>query len=138
MNEALQIADQIVRWVTPFVAGFIALLVFIYRGKVTDLEKLIETEKEERDEEIKKIMLIIDNYEETRKEAQKDLLGMFKEGLREEREFRTDMIIKQSNQIEKIFERIEDVLVSIGRLDQRVESHVENQEKICRLQHEKK
>lgn len=93
MNEALQIADQIIRWVTPFVAGFIALLVFIYRGKVTELEKLIETEKGERDEEIKKIMLIINDYEEDRKVAQKDLLGMFKEGLREEREFRTDMII---------------------------------------------
>lgn len=138
MNEVLQIADQVIRWVTLVAGGFVALLIFIYRSKVKELEKLIQEEKEDRAKETATIMQIINTYEEERKQAHKDLLIMFKEGLREEREFRTDMIIKQSNQIEKIFEKIEDVLVSIGRLDQRLESHVINQDKICKLNHDQK
>jgi len=138
MNETIQIADQIIRWLTPIIAGFITLIVFIYRAKVNELEKMVENERAERKKEIADLMLLVNRYEEDRKESYKDFLGMLKEGLREEREFRTDMIIKQSNQIEKIFGKIEDVLVSIGRFDQRLESHVENQEKICKLNHDHK
>jgi len=40
MNEILQIADQAIRWITLIAGGFIALLIFIYRSKVKELEKL--------------------------------------------------------------------------------------------------
>ena len=137
MDEAFKIADSVVRWSTPIIGAFITLLVFIYRSKVKELERLIEDEKVIRIKEITHVIQEMNNYENERKLAHKDLLSMFKEGLKEERIFRTDMIIKQANQIEKIFEKIEDVLVSIGRLDQRLESHVFNQEKICKLNHDK-
>jgi len=136
MDEAFKIADSIVRWVTPIVGAFITLLVFIYRSKIKELERLIDEEKVARIKEIADVMQEMNTYENERKLAHKDLLSMFKEGLREEREFRTDMIIKQSNQIEKIFEKIEAVHVSIEKLDTRVEGHIVNQDKICKLNHE--
>jgi len=159
MSDVFKVVDQVIRWVSPIVAVIISLLVFIYRSKIRELENEIEDEKEARiialsyEKEARKndfikeqearlkdfdsIFKIVETNEAERKVSQKELLVMFKDGLKEEREFRTDMIIKQANQIDKIFEKIEDVLISISTLNQRLESHIDTQERICQLNHKK-
>ena len=71
---------KMVRWVTPLLATIISLTVFVYRSKVKDLEKKIETEKNDR------------------KEADKELLKIFSEETKDEKEWRDGMVGKQEKQ----------------------------------------
>jgi len=127
------ILDKIVRWVSPLVAAIAGLIIFVYRSKVRDLEEKINLEKAEREKDIADLKKLIETQSNAMREMETTILNTFKEGLREEREFRTGVSIKQAEHIEKIFEKLEDLATQFSRLDQKMLSHIDSQEKICKL-----
>lgn len=153
--DIFTVIDRVVAWVTPILAIVIGLAVYIYRDKTKNVEKkiadlkedledeeekfkkLLERESEERKRDIEAILLKIKDMESTFKEAVVDLQNAFKDGIKEERSFRNEILIQHSNNIEKLFSKLDEVSVKIGQIDQKLESHIENQKRICIINHNK-
>ena len=133
--EALRVIDQIVRWVTPLLAAAVSLAIYVYRAKVKELEREIKEEIKIRKEAINDVLNVIKEYEEDRKQADEHLVQAFKEGIREERGFRTEVMVKQAEHIEHIFESLQELNSTLVRINQKLISHIENQEKICSINH---
>lgn len=133
--DILSFADKIIKWGGIVATTLIGLLVFIYRSKIKDLEDKIATEKLEREKEIKAMLELIKEFRNDRELVEKELLVTFKEGIKEEREFRTSVMISQGGHIENIFEKLKEVSICVGRLEERLINNIANQEKICELHH---
>ena len=48
--EVLNIADQIIRWITPLLAIVVSLSIYIYRYRVKELKGFIDREEKARKE----------------------------------------------------------------------------------------
>jgi hypothetical protein len=138
--------DQVVRWVTPLFAVIISLGVFIYRSKVKELEKLIQTEreerrkellveKEERKEAIKIVSELLKCYKDERKDTDKELLQGISDAMREERQWKSELEEKQSAHIHAISSKLEDLNICINRTSEKIESYINSQERICNERH---
>jgi len=145
-TEVLTVIDKIVGWITPILVAIVGLAVYIYRDKIKTLskdveqseirlEKMINTETQNRKEDTQVLLSKMNEIENNHKNTVFELQHAFKEGIKEEREFRNDIMVAHSNHIEKIFGKLDDLSISIGKLGQKVESHIENQERICKINH---
>jgi hypothetical protein len=159
MKEIFDIVDRFIYYIL-LVLGFIwTLLVIIYKAKVSELSKsiiaeaaarkeaieteikerkeAIETEIKERKEAVQEILQAIKISESNYVRSNEILLHTFKEGIKEEREFRTDVMIKQGEYIEKIFEKLEVLSTGVGQVSTQLEESVKSQERICEIRHGK-
>jgi len=158
MDKFWEILDRIIYWLVGIAAAFAALIVYIYKSKVYDLAKsvanertawkeaieiernarkeAIELEKQERKEAIQAILKAIEISEDNYKKSNETLLQTFKDGIKEERQFRTDVMIKQGEYIEKIFEKLEVLSNDVGQVATQLDESIKSQEKICAIRHQ--
>lgn len=139
-QDVFDIIDRGIKWVSPFIAIIASLVVFVYRShakelnsKIKELETKIKEEETDRKEDINDVKNMIETQYKLMRKMEETILTTFKEGLREERSFRSDVSLKQGDQIEKICSRLEELSRQFSRLDEKVLNHMENQEKICRF-----
>jgi len=135
--DAQTFFDQLIRYSSPLLIIIASLTIYIYRSKVKDLETKLGEEKEDREAEVKV-------EKDDRKESILNVVALIKqieddvkEGIKEERNFRTEVMVKQGNQIDEINKRLEDGSVLFGKISQKLDSHMENQQTICRINHAK-
>lgn len=135
--EVLNIADQIIRWITPLLAIVVSLSIYIYRSKVKELEGRIEREEKSRKEDITNVMNAIKTSEDERKKDNAALILTFKEGIKEERSFRSEVMLRHTEHIEDIFKKLEELATLVGKIEQKLDSTIDYQEKICSINHAK-
>jgi hypothetical protein len=135
--EVLNITDQIIRWFTPLLAIVVSLSIYIYRSKVRSLEERIDKEEKARKEDITNVMNAIKSSEEERKKDNATLIATFKEGIKEERSFRSEVMLRHTEHIEDIFKKLEELANLVGKISQKLDSTIEFQEKICAINHTK-
>jgi len=146
MDRAFEFLDRIIYWLAGFGAIFISLLVYIYKGKVSDINKQFETEKKERataddklqgdiDIEAKNRKESIDECKKFIKEINRETIAIFKEGVEKERDFRSGISIKQGEMIEKLVEKMEDFNIKQNIILTTLTDSIKHQEKICNERH---
>ena len=133
-------------YVTPFVIAIIGLVVFIYTfwthrldDKVDKLDAKVDGElkscADSRKADDEHCERCLQNIMKSIKEANRETLLSFKEGIKEEREFRLGVMNRQEANIKHIFERIDEIAVTMGKLESAFEEHTKYREQICNLRH---
>jgi hypothetical protein len=105
------------------------LLVGIYAIWTHKLDSKIDKEVDDREKGDSKIEY---NFKETIKET----IIIFRQGIKDEIEFRNGVMDKHETHIEKLFGLTGEVLSRQKALEDVVNLNMEHQEEICRLKHE--
>jgi len=146
MEKVFEVLDRIIYWLVGIGAAFGALLLYIYKSKVHDLKTDITTEKTEREKaddllrdaietETSKREIDMSDIIKLIKDTNRETITIFKEGLIEERQFRTDVMVKQGDLIEKLFEKVEESNVKQSTILSTLTSSITHQEKMCNERH---
>lgn len=105
MSTKFEIAVEAIRWATPIIAGLVGYYVRNQRTHIKNLEEKIE-------------------------ENEKKLVTVFREGLKEEREFRVEVMNKHDRHIEEIFGKLKDICVDGERLKTEIENCIKITDRI--------
>ena len=97
-------------------------------------QKLVDVEQKFIDVE-KKREYTIKEERQARERALEKLLITFKEGLKYEISHLNIILTEQKNNIEKIWNRVDEMSDLISRVDEKLDSHIKNQKTICSINH---
>jgi hypothetical protein len=121
--------EKYIEIATPFITGIIMLLVGIYAIWTHKLDSKIDKEVDDREKADSKIE---NNFKDTIKET----ITIFRQGIKDEIEFRNGVMDKHETHIEKLFDVTGEILSGQKALEGVVTLNMEHQEEICRLKHE--
>ena len=121
--------EKYIEIATPFLTGIVMLLVALYAVWTHKLDTKIDKEVDDREKADDKLEL---NF----KESIKETISVFRQGIKDEIEFRNGVMNKHETHIEKLFAKSEAVLSAQKSLENSVIQNMEHQEEICRLKHE--
>ena len=135
-----------INYITPWIMVIGSLIIALYglwtRGinkRVTDIEDSIEKEEEarlKRDEEAEEhCRKCKANIMDAIKEANREMVATFQEGLKNERLFRIEVMKEQGANIKQIYERLDEISVSIAEIGTIIDAHIKYQKEICDLRH---
>jgi archaellum component FlaC len=142
MTEFLNVLDKFISWgiIIFGVVFFLVKVIIKLKNKADEsahdtLLRTIKDETKDRKESIEAVMEAVKVLETNYKRSNEQLLQTFKEGIKEERQFRTDVMVRQQEYIEKIFERIEALSNEFGQISIHLNESIKAQEKICEIRH---
>jgi F0F1-type ATP synthase membrane subunit b/b' len=132
--------------VTPWVVLVMGLVTAIYAIWTHRLNKDIDDVNDKVDDEVEKretsenrakahceeclreITFMI-------KDTNREMLQSFREGIKEERQFRVDVMATQGEHIEKIFERLDSFTGIVSELRATFIENMKHQDEMCRVRH---
>lgn len=121
--------ETYIGFVTPWVLLVVMLIGVLYTHWTHKLDKKINDEVDKREKEDERVMQCI-------KEVNRETVQSFKEGIKEERQFRNDVMLKQAQHIEQIFEALRIISGDVKSLQTKLDSNIEHQEEICKIRHD--
>lgn len=92
----------------------------------------------EQGKEIEALKIKLETEIENREKDMRELLEAFRDGLKVEVNHITVIMSQQKESLDKLWGRVDNIDRLIGRIDEKLDSHIKNQERICKLNHNSK
>lgn len=123
---------------TPIIGGVVALIVYIWNSRNREIARLakdaldsIRQEREDREKADVGIVKLIEDLDHDFRAGRKEVIDTFREGIREERQFRTDVLKHHGESIKELYNRVN----GLSREAEGLSRDIKNVEKICEKNH---